>query len=78
VGLELALALRAFREISDLVARYEATDGREGGTHKGRPVIILTHRGARTGEIRKTPVMHFEHDGGYLVVASYGGAPFHP
>jgi deazaflavin-dependent oxidoreductase (nitroreductase family) len=67
-----------FREIRDQVALYEATDGREGGTLEGRPVIILTHRGAKTGKLRKTPLIRIEHDGGYLAVASYGGAPAHP
>jgi len=37
------------------VALYEATNGQEGGTLEGRPVIILTTTGAKTGKIRKTP-----------------------
>src|SRR4029077_12214535 len=60
------------------VERYEATDGREGGDNRGRPVIVLTSVGARTGKIRKTPLMRVEHDGVYAVVASLGGAPKHP
>ncbi|GAB3653678.1 nitroreductase family deazaflavin-dependent oxidoreductase [Actinocorallia lasiicapitis] len=67
-----------FRRIRDQVALYEATDGREGGTLEDRPVIILIHRGAKSGNIRKTPLMRIEHDGGYLAVASYGGVPDHP
>jgi deazaflavin-dependent oxidoreductase (nitroreductase family) len=62
----------------DQVARYEATDGREGGTLEGRPVVILTMAGAVSGKIRKTPVMRIERDGVYLAVASAGGAPTHP
>ncbi|WP_331768073.1 nitroreductase family deazaflavin-dependent oxidoreductase [Embleya sp. NBC_00896] len=68
----------SFRQIRDQVALYEATDGQEGGTLENRPVIILTHRGAKTGKLRKTPLMRIEHDDGYIVVASYGGAPDHP
>jgi deazaflavin-dependent oxidoreductase (nitroreductase family) len=45
---------------------------------QGRPVIVLTSKGARTGKIRKTPLMRVEHDGEYAVVASLGGAPKHP
>ena len=45
---------------------------------KGRPVIILTSLGAKSGKIRKTPLMRVEHDGEYAVVASKGGAPEHP
>lgn len=67
-----------FHEIRDQVALYEATDGRQGGTLKGRPVIILAHRGAKTGSLRKTPLIRIAYRGGYLVVASYGGHHVHP
>ena len=58
--------------------RYEATNGEKGGELQGRPVIVLTSVGARTGKIRKTPLMRVEHEGTYAVVASLGGAPEHP
>lgn len=45
---------------------------------RGMPVIILTTIGARSGKIRKTPLMRVEHNGSYAVVASLGGAPQHP
>jgi F420H(2)-dependent quinone reductase len=45
---------------------------------QGRPVILLTMRGAKTGAVRKVPVMRVEHDGQFLVVASKGGSPEHP
>ena len=38
----------------------------------------MTNRGARSGKLRKTPVMRVEHEGRYLAVASQGGAPTHP
>jgi F420H(2)-dependent quinone reductase len=60
------------------VERYEATNGEKGGDMKGRPVIVLTSVGAKSGKIRKTPLMRVEHDGTYAVVASVGGAPAHP
>jgi F420H(2)-dependent quinone reductase len=62
----------------DQVERYESSGGTEGTTLRGRPVIILTSVGARSGKIRKTPLMRVEHDGEYAVVASLGGAPTHP
>jgi len=62
----------------DQVELYERTGGTEGGTLNGRPVVIVTSRGAKTGKIRKTPLMRVEHDGAYLAVASMGGAPRHP
>jgi F420H(2)-dependent quinone reductase len=42
------------------------------------PVVVLTSRGAKSGKLRKTPLMRIEHDGRYAVVASQGGAPTHP
>lgn len=62
----------------DQVALYEDTNGQQGGDMQGRPVIILTTRGAKSGKIRKTPLMRVEHDGKYAVVASLGGAPQNP
>jgi F420H(2)-dependent quinone reductase len=60
------------------VQLYEASDGREGGDLRGRPVIVLTSLGARTGKLRKTALMRVEHEGVYAVVASLGGAPKNP
>jgi deazaflavin-dependent oxidoreductase (nitroreductase family) len=57
---------------------YEATNGEEGAELQGRPVIVLTSLGAKTGKLRKTPLMRVEHDGTYAVVASLGGAPRNP
>ena len=58
--------------------RYEATGGAEAADLRGRPVIVLTSVGARSGKLRKTALMRVEHDGIYAVVASMGGAPKHP
>ncbi len=57
---------------------YEATKGAKGGDLRGRPVIVLTSVGAKTGKLRKTALMRVEHEGVYAVVASLGGAPKHP
>jgi deazaflavin-dependent oxidoreductase (nitroreductase family) len=62
----------------DQVELYERSRGTEGTELSGRPVIIVTSVGAKTGKIRKTPLMRVEHDGEYAVVASKGGAPSHP
>ena len=58
--------------------RYEASGGAEATDLRGRPIIVLTSVGARTGKLRKTALMRVEHDGDYAVVASQGGAPKHP
>jgi F420H(2)-dependent quinone reductase len=62
----------------DQVELYERSGGTEGAELSGRPVIILTSVGAKTGKIRKTPLMRVEHDGEYAVLASLGGAPKNP
>ena len=60
------------------VEEYESSGGTRGNTMIGLPVVILTTKGAKTGKIRKTPLMRVEHGGEYAVVASLGGAPKHP
>jgi F420H(2)-dependent quinone reductase len=63
----------------DQVDLYERSGGTEGTAHPGgERVIVLTSVGAKTGKLRKTPLMRVEHDGEYAVVASLGGAPKHP
>ncbi|WP_329179689.1 nitroreductase family deazaflavin-dependent oxidoreductase [Streptomyces decoyicus] len=64
--------------VRDQVALYESSGGEEGTTMRGLPVVVLTTRGAKSGKIRKSPLMRVEHDGTYAVVASMGGAPRHP
>ncbi|MFF3336488.1 nitroreductase family deazaflavin-dependent oxidoreductase [Streptomyces sp. NPDC002888] len=76
--------------VRDHVELYESSGGTQGTTlgvlvtreedEKLRdvPVVILTTLGAKSGKIRKSPVIRVEHDGSYAVVASAGGAPKHP
>ena len=62
----------------DQVDLYERSGGTEGTEQGGKPVIVLTSVGAKTGKLRKAPLMRVEHEGKYAVVASLGGAPQHP
>ncbi|MGI8577500.1 MAG: nitroreductase family deazaflavin-dependent oxidoreductase [Nocardioidaceae bacterium] len=64
--------------VRNQVEQYESSGGTEGNDMRGMPVIILTTVGAKSGKLRKTPLMRVEHDGVYAVVASLGGAPKHP
>lgn len=64
--------------VRDQVELIENSGGTEGTTMRGMPVIVLTTRGAKSGKIRKTPLMRVEHEGSYAAVASLGGAPKHP
>jgi deazaflavin-dependent oxidoreductase (nitroreductase family) len=63
------------RKDADRILETGTTDGSE---MKGKPIILLTTIGAKTGKVRKTPLMRVEHDGEYAVVASLGGAPKNP
>ncbi|MFC7862152.1 nitroreductase family deazaflavin-dependent oxidoreductase [Arthrobacter koreensis] len=62
----------------DQAEEIESSGGTRGTTLGGRPVVLLTTKGAKSGKLRKTPLMRVEHDGDYAVVASMGGAPKHP
>ena len=64
--------------VRDQVELIESSGGAEGTTLRGMPVIVLTTKGAKSGKLRKTPLMRVEHDGEYAAVASLGGAPKHP
>ena len=60
--------------------QYEGSGGSHGTTLRdtGLPVVIVTNVGAKTGVVRKTPLMRVEHDGSYAAVGSQGGAPRDP
>lgn len=66
--------------VREQVELYERTGGREGNTLRdsGIPIAVFTTRGARSGKLRKIPLMRVEHDGVYAMVASMGGAPKNP
>ncbi|MFF7456515.1 nitroreductase family deazaflavin-dependent oxidoreductase [Kitasatospora sp. NPDC008115] len=66
--------------IREQVELYESSGGTRGTTLRdtGLPVVIVTMRGAKSGRIRKIPLMRVEHQGRYAAVASKGGFPSHP
>ena len=66
--------------VREQVELYESTNGAQGTTLRdsGLPVVIVTHRGRRTGAIRKTPLMRAVDGSNYILVASMGGAPDNP
>ena len=69
----------AFDFARDQVDLYERSGGTQGTENQGGgPVIVLTSVGAKSGKLRKSPLMRVEHDGEYAVVASLGGAPKNP
>ncbi len=64
--------------VRDQVEAYEGSGGKVAADLRGMPVVILTTVGAKTGLVRKVPLMRVEHDGRYVAVASLGGAPSNP
>jgi F420H(2)-dependent quinone reductase len=57
---------------------YEASGGTQAADLMGTPIVVLTSVGAKTGLLRKNPLIRIEHDGQYAVLASNGGSPRHP
>jgi deazaflavin-dependent oxidoreductase (nitroreductase family) len=64
--------------VRENVELFESTNGAEGNQLNGDPIVVITGIGAKSGKIRKNPVMRVERDGTYVVVASKGGAPENP
>ncbi len=64
--------------VRDQVETIEKSGDTRSVSVMDRPVVMLTMRGAKTGGVRKVPLMRVEHDGVYAAVASKGGAPEHP
>lgn len=61
-----------------LIEEFRADRSNNGGAFKGRPLLLLTTTGARSGQRRATPMMYVQDGDRLLVVASNAGAPRHP
>jgi proline iminopeptidase len=57
---------------------YRLTRGGLGGSANGMPVLLLTHKGRKSGNEFTTPLMHLVDDGRYVVIASNAAAPTDP
>lgn len=64
--------------VRDQVDEVEARGTTDGVLMQGRPIVVVSMRGARTGALRKVPLMRVEHGGRYALVGSQGGSPKHP
>ena len=66
--------------VREQVELYEGSGGKQGTTLRdtGLPCIIITHKGGKTGAIRKIPVMKVKVGEGYVLIGSYGGRPKNP
>ena len=61
-----------------IIDEFRENGGEVGGPFAGRPLLLLHHKGARTGTERVTPLMYQDVDGGYAVFASKAGADSNP
>jgi deazaflavin-dependent oxidoreductase (nitroreductase family) len=62
-----------------LIADFRAHGGQvTGGPFAGRPVLLLTTKGARSGQPRLAPLVYSRDGDHFVIVASKGGAPTHP
>lgn len=57
---------------------YRLSGGKLGGTMRGFKVLLLTTIGRKSGKTYTTPLGRFDHEGGYIIVASNAGQPTHP
>jgi deazaflavin-dependent oxidoreductase (nitroreductase family) len=64
--------------VRDQTQRILSTGTTDGVEILGKPVVLVTMTGAKTGKARLVPLMRVVHDGVYAIVASKGGAPQHP
>jgi deazaflavin-dependent oxidoreductase (nitroreductase family) len=63
----------------NLIADLRANHGKAtSGPFQGRDVLILTTKGAKSGETRENPIVYTRDGDSYVVVASKGGAPTNP
>lgn len=61
-----------------VVEEFRANGGKVGGYFEGRPMMILTTTGAKSGQPRVHPLVCTTDGDGYVIIASKGGAPTNP
>ena len=61
-----------------LIEEFRADRDKGGGAMRGRPLLLLTTTGAKSGQLRTKPMMYIPDGDRLLVIASNAGAPTHP
>jgi len=64
--------------VADHIKHYVETDGEQGHLWRGVPTLLLTTKGRKSGQLRRTALIYGKHGSSYLLVASQGGADTHP
>jgi deazaflavin-dependent oxidoreductase (nitroreductase family) len=68
--------IRPFSALNSFV--YKLTGGRLMGSFQGRPIMLVTMKGAKSGKLRDVPLMYVPYRDGVIIVGSQGGAPRSP
>ena len=58
---------------ANIIEEFRTNHGRVGGMFEGATLLLLTHRGAKSGTERTSPLMYVEENGRIYVFASKGG-----
>ena len=61
-----------------VIEEFRANGGKVGGMFEGAPLVLVTHKGAKSGTERTTPLVCSTDNGKVVIVASMGGAPNNP
>lgn len=61
-----------------VIAEFRANQGKVGGQFAGRPLLLLSTIGVRSGQTRTSPLAYTTDGDRYIIIASKGGAPTHP
>lgn len=62
----------------NIISEFRENEGKVGGMFEGAPLLLLHHKGAKSGTDRVSPLMYQPIEGGYAVFASKGGADTNP
>jgi deazaflavin-dependent oxidoreductase (nitroreductase family) len=63
---------------ASIIEEFRANGGKVGGRFQGAPMILVHHRGAKTGQERVSPLVYQAAGDAFVVFGSKGGAPTHP
>ncbi len=61
-----------------IIEEFRANAGETTGPFKGRPLLLLTTRGAKSGATHTTPLVYSRDGDRLVIIASMGGAPKNP
>jgi deazaflavin-dependent oxidoreductase (nitroreductase family) len=61
-----------------VVEEFRANEGKVTGMFAGAPMILVTHRGAKSGKEYTSPLVYTRDGDAHVIIASKGGAPDDP